>query len=55
VTLDLKTVESGRDEVGNWRTQADVLIEGFRPRVMEGLGLGPEYCCSSNEDWSTRA
>jgi alpha-methylacyl-CoA racemase len=27
---------------------ADVLIEGFRPGVMERLGLGPEHCLSAN-------
>ena len=27
---------------------ADVLIEGFRPGVMEGLGLGPEVCLARN-------
>ncbi|MDG1654212.1 MAG: CaiB/BaiF CoA-transferase family protein [Luminiphilus sp.] len=27
---------------------ADVLIEGFRPGVMERLGLGPEVCCARN-------
>lgn len=27
---------------------ADVLIEGFRPGVMERLGLGPEICCARN-------
>ncbi|WP_067650491.1 CaiB/BaiF CoA transferase family protein [Nocardia harenae] len=28
---------------------ADVLLEGFRPGVMERLGLGPEECASRNE------
>jgi alpha-methylacyl-CoA racemase len=27
---------------------ADVLIEGFRPRVMERLGLGPDECLAAN-------
>jgi alpha-methylacyl-CoA racemase len=28
--------------------QADALIEGFRPKVMERLGLGPETCLARN-------
>jgi alpha-methylacyl-CoA racemase len=28
--------------------QADALIEGFRPRVMERLGLGPDICLGRN-------
>jgi alpha-methylacyl-CoA racemase len=29
-------------------TRADALIEGFRPDVMERLGLGPEVCLAAN-------
>ncbi|GCD90158.1 CaiB/BaiF CoA-transferase family protein [Nocardioides sp. LS1] len=29
-------------------TDADVLIEGYRPRVAERLGLGPEQCLARN-------
>ncbi len=29
-------------------TKADALIEGFRPGVMERLGLGPEVCLANN-------
>jgi alpha-methylacyl-CoA racemase len=28
--------------------QADALLEGFRPGVMERLGLGPDVCCARN-------
>src|SRR5690606_12306079 len=28
--------------------QADVLIEGYRPGVMERLGLGPDVCLARN-------
>ena len=30
-------------------SKADFLIEGYRPGVMERLGLGPEECFSKNE------
>ena len=33
--------------------RADVLIEGFRPGVMERLGLGPTGCLARNPSWST--
>jgi alpha-methylacyl-CoA racemase len=47
VTLDLKRsddVEQARALVA----QAEVLLEGFRPGVMERLGLGPEVVHASN-------
>ena len=39
-TLDLKDA-TGRDIALDLLTDADLLIEGFRPGVMERLGLGP--------------
>lgn len=48
ITLDLKdprAVELVLELVGG----ADALIEGFRPGVMERLGLGPEECCARNK------
>ena len=41
--LDLKT-EPGRATALDAIAQADVLLEGFRPGVMERLGLGPGEC-----------
>lgn len=41
VRLDLKG-PLGREAVLDLAARADVLIEGFRPGVMERLGLGPE-------------
>lgn len=41
VEIDLKDPE-GRDRIIELCTTADGLIEGFRPGVMERLGLGPE-------------
>lgn len=43
VALDLKTPE-GREVVLKLLERADALIEGFRPGVMERLGLGPTAC-----------
>jgi alpha-methylacyl-CoA racemase len=45
--LDLKTA-AGVEEVLGLLTEAEVLIEGFRPGVMERLGLGPEVCLERN-------
>lgn len=47
VTLDLKT-ERGRELTQQLINDADVLIENFRPGVMENWGLGPEKFKSAN-------
>ncbi|MNJ30112.1 E-cinnamoyl-CoA:R-phenyllactate CoA transferase [compost metagenome] len=47
VAADLKTAE-GRELVLRLIEDADVLIEGMRPGVMERLGLGPEVCRARN-------
>jgi alpha-methylacyl-CoA racemase len=45
--LDLKSAD-GRDTALDLVRRADVLIEGFRPGVMERLGLGPDRCLAEN-------
>jgi len=47
VALDLKNPE-GLDVLLGLVGSADVLIEGFRPGVMERLGAGPEECLTVN-------
>jgi alpha-methylacyl-CoA racemase len=47
VALDLKS-EADREVALSLIGKADALIEGFRPGVMERLGLGPEPCLSRN-------
>jgi alpha-methylacyl-CoA racemase len=47
IEIDLKT-PSGRDAALRLIDRADVLIEGFRPGVMERLGLAPDVCCARN-------
>ena len=47
VALDLRTAE-GQDIVRQLATQADVLIENFRPGAMEEWGLGPEVLQALN-------
>ena len=47
VALDLKTPE-GVETFLNLVNKADALIEGFRPGVMERLGLGPAECWARN-------
>jgi alpha-methylacyl-CoA racemase len=45
--LDLKS-ESGKQQALQLIAQADILIEGFRPGVMERLGLGPDAALAAN-------
>jgi alpha-methylacyl-CoA racemase len=45
--IDLKTPD-GRDRALEILTRADVLLEGYRPGVMERLGLGPDVCLAAN-------
>ena len=47
LSVDLKS-KAGRDVVLGMTARADVLIEGFRPGVMERLGLGPDVCLQLN-------
>lgn len=49
LTLDLKTAE-GRDTALDLVCRADVVIENFRPGVMERLGLGPAALRQANAD-----
>ena len=48
IAIDLKQ-KSGQEIVLRLCQHADALIEGFRPGVMERLGLGPELCFKRNE------
>lgn len=47
LALDLKQ-DAAKAVVHRLIGQADVLIEGFRPGVMERLGFGPEPCLQAN-------
>lgn len=46
-TIDIRT-EAGKAFCLNACDRADVVIEGFRPKVMERLGLGPDMLCTRN-------
>jgi alpha-methylacyl-CoA racemase len=48
IAVDLKNKE-GQDAVLRLIERADALIEGFRPGVMERLGLGPDICLQHNK------
>ena len=54
IALDLKKPEAVAAAL-ELVAGADALIEGFRPGVMERLGLGPEVCLARNPAWSTAA
>ena len=47
VAVDLKST-AGVDLVKTLLGEADALFEGFRPGVMERLGLGPDVCLALN-------
>lgn len=47
IAVDLKN-EAGAEVILSLVEKADVLIEGFRPGVMERLGLGPDTCLGRN-------
>ena len=47
IAVDLKNPK-GVETTLELIDQADVLVEGFRPGVMERLGLGPEVCLARN-------
>jgi crotonobetainyl-CoA:carnitine CoA-transferase CaiB-like acyl-CoA transferase len=47
LALDLKSAE-GRDTAAALAKRADVVIENFRPGVMERLGLGPDALRAAN-------
>ena len=47
IGVDLKS-SAGIETVLKLVEQADVIMEGFRPGVMERLGLGPDVCAERN-------
>ena len=47
LSADLKNPQTIK-EIKKLLTQVDGLIEGFRPGVMERLGLGPDECLACN-------
>jgi len=48
VAIDLKS-PAGLALVRDLATKADVVVEGYRPGVMERLGLGPDTLCDTNK------
>src|SRR2546423_13158426 len=50
IAVDLKN-PAGVDAALRLIERADALLEGFRPGVMERLGLGPDLCLPRNPEW----
>src|SRR5947199_3574532 len=48
IAVDLKN-KAGAEAALRLIDKADALIEGFRPGVMERLGLGPDICLARNK------
>ncbi len=48
IVLDLKT-DADRETARDLMARADIVMEGFRPGVMERLGLGPDDILPQNE------
>ena len=48
ISLDLKS-QDGRKLIHDLASEADVVIEGYRPGTMERLGLGADELCSLNQ------
>lgn len=45
ITVDLHK-EEGREVLRGLANRSDVLVENFRPGVMEKWGLGPKVCAA---------
>jgi crotonobetainyl-CoA:carnitine CoA-transferase CaiB-like acyl-CoA transferase len=42
---------TGRDRLARLLADADIVIEGARPRVLDGLGLGPAHGLGAGQIW----
>ncbi len=47
IAIDLKSSDAG-EVVFRLINEADVILEGYRPGVMERLGVGPDACLAAN-------
>ncbi|KAI5865537.1 CoA-transferase family III [Durotheca rogersii] len=47
IAIDLKSID-GSDLIKRLAKQADIIIDPFRPGVLEKLGLGPKILCATN-------